>query len=105
MRHRLALAVASVAALLALPEVSLAQSASPDTELRQEVVRKRMIVRPTPSPKAATEDAAQAAEEIRAAERREEIVREAAQPRRRRPDLDYDVSSGIQTRNLQRFLR
>jgi hypothetical protein len=92
------------AALLLLPLVTptlaAAQSASPaqDTELQLEAKRKRFIVRPEPPVAAAVRDAERAASEAAAAR----IVQEENPTVRQRPQLDYDVTSAVQARNVHR---
>lgn len=63
------------------------------------------VVRPAPQPEAAISDAERAIEEREAAERREKILREITDPASRRPDLDYDVKSGIQQKAIEKSLR
>ena len=58
-----------------------------------------------PDPQVAAREVEQAIAEIQARERREELIRELTQGRFRRPDLDRDVISGIQSRNLTDALR
>ncbi|HEX5815031.1 MAG TPA: hypothetical protein VF010_06860, partial [Methylomirabilota bacterium] len=50
-------------------------------------------------------DANAAAEEIEQQRRREETLRGVTRPVPRRPDLDYDVKSGIQSQRLNDALR
>jgi hypothetical protein len=96
--------LAAVLALpLLLPTIASAQDASvdQDTQLRMETQRKRLIVRPEPPVSAAVRDAERAADEAAAAR----TVRDASDPLRRPPQLDYDVSSALTARNAQRGLR
>ena len=101
MSHRTVLAALLVLPLLT-PLLAAAQSASPgqDTELQLEAKRKRLIVRPEPPVEAAMRDAERAASEAAAAR----IAQEENSTVRRRPQLDYDVTSAVQARNLQRTL-
>ena len=50
----------------------------------------------------ATQDAASAAAEYEQRQRDEALMREQTRPSLRRPDLGYDVTGGIQQRNLRR---
>lgn len=92
-----------VALFLGMPVAVSAQSALADqeTQLRIEAKRKRLIVRPEPPVAAAERDVVRAAEQATAGQ----LVREAIEPERRRPQLDYDVTSAITARNAQRALR
>lgn len=80
-------------------------SPPPATGLQIEVKRKRHIVRPLPSPAMTAEDADRAATQIQERWRDEQRLRQQPLPPQRRPDLDYDVVSGIQARNLGKALR
>jgi hypothetical protein len=96
------LAMFSAVAVL-LPVLAFAQDASvrdPDTRLRMETTRKRLIVRPDPPVPQALVDAERVADGLTARRLAEE-----AEARVRAPQLDYDVTSAIQSRNLQRTLR
>lgn len=88
---------------LSLPVAAFAQSALVDqeTQLRIEAKRKRLIVRPEPPVAAAARDAARVADQATT----DQLVRETTEPERRRPPLDYDVTSAITARNAQRALR
>ena len=96
MVHRLFLA--AIVAVLLLPSVAPAQSAAVDTQLQQETRRKRLVVRPEPPVPAAVRDAERAAQDTADAE----LVRDANEPVRRQPQLDYDVTNSIQARSLSR---
>jgi len=91
---------ALVAVPLLLPTVAPAQSAA-DTQLQLEAKRKRLIVRPEPPVAGAVRDAERAADETAAGE----YARQANDPVRRNPPLDYDVSSTLTSRNAQKALR
>ena len=78
--------------------------ASSDPDLRLEAERKRFIVHPKPNPEVATQDAEQVAAELARRRREDALIRDATRPLSRRPDLDYDVRSGIQELNLRRVL-
>jgi hypothetical protein len=96
MVHRLFLA--AIVAVLLLPSVAPAQSAAVDTQLQQEARRKRLVVRPEAPVAAAVRDADRAASDTAAAE----LTRDANDPVRRQPQLDYDVANAIQARNIPR---
>jgi hypothetical protein len=70
-------------------------------ELKRDVTP-RPIVRPEADPGQATRDAASAAAAYEQKQRDEAIMREQTRPKFGRPDLGYDVTSGIQQRNLRR---
>lgn len=90
---------AALVLVFALPLAAIAQDASVPREsrLQMEVKRKRAVVHPTPSPEAVAQDV----ETALAAERTDAIIREVMRRESRRPDLDYDVTSAIQARNLR----
>jgi hypothetical protein len=109
--------VASVWALALMLAAAGAQSAgaqsagSPDArpgeapshlELKREAKPPRPIVRPESDRSQAVRDAASAAAEYEQRQRDEALAREQTRPAVRRPDLGYDVTSGIQQRNIQR---
>ena len=96
MAHRLRVGALSV--MLLLPSIAAAQSAAVDNPIQMETRRQRLIVRPEPPVGAAVRDAERAASETSAAE----LAREASEPQRRAPQLDYDVTSAIQGRSLPR---
>ncbi|HSF06631.1 MAG TPA: hypothetical protein VLG10_12645 [Methylomirabilota bacterium] len=79
------------------------QSASPVTSLESEIKHRRFVVLPRPTPEAVDQDVAAVMAELKAAEQREELVRQVIRPSLR-PDLDDTVSGGIQSRNLGRAL-
>lgn len=64
---------------------------------------RRPIVHPAPPLDEAVRDAERATAEYESAQRAEELLREQFPAAARRPDLSYDVTSGIQQRNLQRL--
>lgn len=98
--------VAALSALVVLPATaSAADPPTPRTGLELRVTRQRSVVRPRVAPETAVRDAEQVSEEIAAEARQERLLRELTRPLRRRPDLDYDVRSAIQGRNLRDALR
>ena len=82
-----------------------AQQASPQLKLELQVARKRPEVPVAPDPKVAEQAAERAVAEIQARERSEELIRETFRAPSRRPDLHYDVWSGIQARSVSDALR
>jgi hypothetical protein len=107
-------ALLALAAALLVPAVAGAQAASPDaagpqapadTQLRLEREHRRVIVHPSPPPDVVQHDAQSAQAEIEQREREQHIVGELRRPQSRRPDLGYDVSSGIQSQRLNKALR
>jgi hypothetical protein len=99
-----AVLVASSIALV--PGAVPAQNASPPTtDLEQRLTRRRFVVQPKPDPQVVDQDVQRATEALAAEPRFDEVVRESRNPIGRRPNLDYDVKSGIQSRNLQGVLR
>ena len=102
---RLALTLAVAAALVA-PEAVMGQAASPtDTQLQMERRQRRVIVRPSPPAETVESDVQDAAAQVEQRRRQDETVRELRRPLPRRPDLDYDVKSGIQSQRLNDALR
>lgn len=81
-----------------------AEDPSTPLQLHLTLSRRPAFVHPTPDPKIAEKDADEAIAEIKARERGEELSRETLRPSRR-PDLSYDVWSGIQSRNINDALR
>jgi hypothetical protein len=95
-----ALVLAALAAVLALlPVAAIAQDASVSTDarLQMERTRKRLLVLPDPPVAQAVRDAERAAAELAPPRAVEEPAR-----RVRTPQLDYDVTSAVQARNVQR---
>src|SRR5262245_65700826 len=100
--------IAMVGTLTAVLVVSAAhaQESRPDgapeaLELTREAKPARPIVRPEGDRTQAVRDAASDAAEYEQWQRDDALVREQTRPPRR-PDLGYDVTSGIQQRNLRR---
>jgi ABC-type glycerol-3-phosphate transport system substrate-binding protein len=104
MKSTLAMAIAALVA--ALPLAAAAQSPSPNTgdfELQRK--HKRPVVLPKPTPDQVRADADAAISEY-AARNPGAVVRETSPVRpSRRPDLDYDVKTGIQAERLKDALR
>ena len=73
----------------------------PDTRLQMETTRKRLVVRPDVPMATAFRDAERVTGELAA----RRLAEAAAVPAPRAPQLDYDVTSAIQARNLQRAQR
>jgi hypothetical protein len=97
--------IGALAVMTALSSASAQQSRPADGSTIFEVKREakpRPIVRPETDPGQATRDAASAAAEYEQKQRDEAVMREQTRPAFRRPDLGYDVTSGIQQRNLRR---
>jgi hypothetical protein len=94
-----------IAVMTALSPASAQQSSPAEGSATFEVKREakpRPIVRPEADAGQATRDAASAAAEYEQKQRDEAVMREQTRPAFRRPDLGYDVTSGIQQRNLRR---
>ncbi|PYN37944.1 MAG: hypothetical protein DME01_03070 [Candidatus Rokuibacteriota bacterium] len=71
-------------------------------ELKREAKPARPIARPESDRGQASRDAARAAAEYEQRQRDDQLVREQTRPALRRPDLGYEVTGGIQQRNLRR---
>ena len=98
--------LALVAAVLLAPVTVRAQAASPtDTQLQIERQQRRVIVRPSPPADVVARDVDAAKAEVQQRAREEQIARDLRRPLPRRPDLDYDVKSGIQSQRLNGILR
>lgn len=97
--------IGALAVMLGLSSASAQESrpaeGSATFQLNREA-KPRPIVRPEADPGQATRDAASAAGEYEQKQRDEAVMREQTRPAFRRPDLGYDVTSGIQQRNLRR---
>lgn len=106
MKARVPIVAALLLGLAPVPAALAQQASPPRTDLEQQIQRKRHVVRPPVVVDEVARDAARAEREAQAERRREELVREVVEgPRARRPDLRYDVTSGIQARNLQNARR
>jgi hypothetical protein len=102
---RITLTVVLTAAVI-VPAAVMGQAASPtETELQIERQQRRAIVRPTPPAEVVAHDVQEAAAEAEQRRRRDATVRDLQRPLPRRPDLDYDVKSGIQSQRLNDALR
>ncbi len=83
-----------------------AQESSPAVRMDLTLSRRPPVPpQPLPDPMVVEKDALEAIAAIKARERSEELVRELMQSRLRRPDLDRDVWSGIESRNVNNALR
>lgn len=104
--------VSLVVSVVMLPVGAMAQDASesPRGGIRLEIKQSEIpvakgrlpIVRPVPALGVATEDAARLVADLEAARRQKEIAREVTGRSARRPDLDYDITNGIQQHNLMK---
>jgi hypothetical protein len=105
MRSRLI--AGAIAAILTLPLAAGAQApgqSTPPLELRrsQETPRRPIAHPPQTVRDQAVAEAERTAAEYERMQRDEALIREQSRPAARRPDLGYDVTSGIQQRNIQR---
>lgn len=96
----------AVFALLQVPAPAVrAEQPAGSLLLHLTLSRRLPAAQPVPDSQVAEKEVEQAIAEIQARERRDELIRELTQGRFRRPDLDRDVISGIQSRNLTDALR
>ena len=96
----------ALAAVLLVPNAVRAQAADPsDTQLEMERQQRRLFVRPTPPAETIERDVQNAMADGERRERQQEIARDLRRPVSRRPDLDYDIKSGIQSQRLNDALR
>jgi hypothetical protein len=107
-----------VVVLVTVPSLAFAQSQHPaqlrvqapspgsgtDAEVRQEIRRKRYVVLPRPPVEAVVEDTERAREQLAQASRRDALIRESRERPLSRPELDYSVTSGIQSERVRRAL-
>ena len=79
----------------------------PTAPLRLEVTisHRHPAVQPPPDPELVTKEAEQAVRELEARQRDDEALRQSIPKPSARPDLNYDVWSGIQSRGLTNTLR
>ena len=90
------------AATAGAQERSPGQSSSPLELRRSGETSGQPIVHPEPPRDQMAAEAERAAAEYERARRDDALLREPIAARARRPDLGYDVTSGIQQRNIQR---
>ena len=92
--------------LLLVPASVLAQAASPkpDGKVEMSTQQRRIVVRPGTPADTVEHDAEAAAAEVQE-QRSHARARALTRPAPRRPDLDYDVKSGIQSQRLNDALR
>lgn len=105
MTLRRALVVATLVVLVPAPVMAQAASPSADAQLQMERRQRRVIVRPGTPTDVIEHDVETAREEIEQRRRQQETVGALTRPVPRRPDLDYDVKSGIQSQRLNDALR
>jgi hypothetical protein len=97
--------VAAAAALVVMLTLSAAGAQESQKSTTLELTRDstpRPVVRPEADPGQAARDAEKAAADYEQKQRDEALMREQTRPKFSRPDLGYDVTSGIQQRNLRR---
>jgi hypothetical protein len=108
MRSTLAFGVAALLAT-ALPLAAAGQSPTPSTDdltMTMEKKQKRSIVLPKPSPAQVRADADRAVSEYAATQDPRRIVKQTSPVRpSTRPDFDYDVKSGIQSKGINPSLK
>jgi hypothetical protein len=98
------LTLAAASALL-WPASLHAEEPSPTLQLDLRLSRRPPLVHPPPGPGIAETDAQQAMADVEVWERDAKAMREAVPRLPHRPDLSYDVVSGIQARGLSNALR
>jgi hypothetical protein len=105
MKATLALGVATLT--ICLPLAAAAQAPAPSTgDLELQTKQRRSIVLPKPTPEQIRREADTAVSEYSATRSPGKTVRETSPVRPpSRPDLDYDVKSGIQSQRLNDALR
>jgi len=105
--------IAALLVLLALPVAANAQMAPAPGQMPLEITKQesppesklgRLVVPPAPQSEDAVRDAERGVADLERVDRDRRALREQAPPLLRRPDLGYDVQSGIQQRNLRRAL-
>ena len=104
MKATFALAVAVFATVV--PLIAAGQSTSPDTDLEMQRKQRRAVVLPKPNPDQVQADADRAVSDYAGQRSPGRTVRETSPVRPpARPDLDYDVRTGIQSQRLNDALR
>jgi hypothetical protein len=105
MKSTLALGIAMLA--VGLPLTAAAQPPSPSTgDLELQHKQHRAVVLPKPSPDQVRAEADAAVSEYAATRYPSKVIRETSPVRpSSRPDLDYDVKSGVQSQRLNDALR
>jgi hypothetical protein len=99
--------IVAVLLVLGAPLAALAQGPRDTTTgpLQSEIRQRRIIVQPLPDSSVVNRDVDEAVSSLKGEQRIRREAQEAVMPQRRRPDLGYDVSSGIQTRSVDKLLR
>ena len=104
MKSTIALALALLTTML--PVAAAAQSAAGSNDLQLEKKGKRAIVLPKQSPDQVRSDANQAVDDFAASKNTGPLVNQTSPVRpSTRPDLDYDVKSGVQGQRLNDAIR
>lgn len=99
-------AVGMAMLIIGLPLAAAAQSSAPSTDLQIQTKQRRAVVLPKPTQEQIRQDADTAVSEFAATRNPSQIVRETSPMRPpSRPDLNSDVTGGIQTRQLNDALR
>ncbi len=96
---------AVVEAPAASPETGAAKGAASGTDVQLQQKRMRYVVLPRPPMERVIEDTDTARQEVTATERQDKLIRQSREPAILRPDLDYSVTSGIQSQNILKALR
>lgn len=105
--------VVGLLVLVTLPAVAGAQNAPAPGQAPLEIRKRespreskleRPVVPPAPQSEGAVRDAEHGAADLERVDRDRSALREQAPQLPRRPDLGYDVQSGIQQKNLRRAL-
>jgi len=105
--------IAALLVLLALPVAANAQMAPAPGQMPLEIRKResppesklgRPVVPPTPQSEDAIREAERSVADLERSARDRGALREQTPQFPRRPDLGYDVQSGIQQRNLRRAL-
>ena len=91
-------------AVFALPILAFGQEKS-SADLEQQMKRRRSVVLPRPSPETFSRDVYRATEELTERSRTDRLLREGRQRPLSRPELDYSITNGIQSQNVDRARR